>query len=90
MVKNHSSKKSAVVTGRLRRTQTDTLAATRGSRATKPQASNVPSRLPVSDVLLGLTEQEGRKIALTIAANLTSEGVLLAFVCLQSLTLELG
>lgn len=49
----------------------------------KHQAMDVPSRLPVSELLLDLTEQEGREIAAAIAANLTSEGVS-AFVRFRS------
>lgn len=74
MVKASSPKKSAVAAGRPRRSPTNSPAA-KGSRMVKHQATNVPSRLPVSELLLDLTEQEGREIAVAIAANLTSEGV---------------
>lgn len=79
MVKASSRKQSAIVAGRPRRSPKNTLAA-KVPRTIKHQTASVTSRLPVSETLLGMSEQEGREIAVAIAANLTSEGVS-AFVC---------
>lgn len=78
-MKASSRKQSAIVAGRPRRSPKNTLAV-KGPRTIKHQTASVTSRLPVSETLLGMSEQEGREIAAAIAANLTSEGVS-AFVC---------